>query len=226
MKELTPIKIPLSIKGKTHQAILYVMPDYFSIGTNEDYLRIPMTPILAQKIADHLHFMLPTTKIVDLIYQNAPIKLKPSPLAYGPDMVTPQKFLQHNQIIAKQLTTLQDNQRTLISGHKKDIVISNRLYSQLRQVAIYGWHRKNGRPIQPLSLVHNNEYADYSHGLRLISRFILLDGEKIAMEKVLQDPELAPFFSSEGIMPLTRIPQTTHKNLSSKRTVLPSTKNL
>ncbi len=39
----------------------------------------------------------------------------------------------------------------LIAGHKKDVVITNRLLTMPKRVAIYGWHRPNGSPIQPLA---------------------------------------------------------------------------
>ncbi len=57
----------------------------------------------------------------------------------------------------------------LISGHKKDLVLSNRLRQLPDRVAIYGWHRAPGDPIQPLSTVHGARYVDYSHGVRLVS---------------------------------------------------------
>ena len=45
------------------------------------------------------------------------------------------------------------------------------------KIAIYGWHRLNGAPIQPLSTVHGACYADYSHGIRLVSETVLVDGK-------------------------------------------------
>ena len=35
-----------------------------------------------------------------------------------------------------------------------------KLYEFPDRVAIYGWHRPDGRPIQPLSTVHGFRYAD------------------------------------------------------------------
>ena len=65
----------------------------------------------------------------------------------------------------------------LVSGHKKDVVLTNRLITHPGQIAIYGWHRGIGEPIQPLSTVHGAGYADYSHGIRLVSQMAMIDGK-------------------------------------------------
>jgi hypothetical protein len=66
--------------GKTHKAVYYVTPDYFSIGTNEDWARVPLTPMAARQIADTLHCFLPSRKMVDDIYRAAAVKLEPVPM--------------------------------------------------------------------------------------------------------------------------------------------------
>ncbi len=63
------------------------------------------------------------------------------------------------------------------AGHKKDVVITNRLTREQGRIAIYGWHQPTGIPIQPLSTVHGAGYADYSHGIRLVSDVVLIDGK-------------------------------------------------
>ena len=86
----------------------------------------------------------------------------------------------------------------LISGHKKDVVLTNRLRETIGRIAIYGWHRLSGIPIQPLTIVHGANYADYSHGIRLISNVVLIDGQPRSIYEVLEDPKLAPILSDEG----------------------------
>ncbi|HBZ55180.1 MAG TPA: hypothetical protein DEO88_07230, partial [Syntrophobacteraceae bacterium] len=58
-------------------------------------------------------------------------------------------------------------------------------------IAIYGWHRGMGNPIQPLSTAHGVNYADYSHGVRLVSDIVLIDGKYESIYRILQDPLLA-----------------------------------
>ncbi|MCX8009640.1 MAG: hypothetical protein N3A61_00675, partial [Ignavibacteria bacterium] len=86
-----------------HNVIYYVMPDYLAIGSDEDYCRIPMGPITAQKIANLFGAVMPTTKLVDDIYFKADLKL--APITYKPvgnqNELIP-KFIQHNQEIEAQ----------------------------------------------------------------------------------------------------------------------------
>jgi hypothetical protein len=52
----------------------------------------------------------------------------------------------------------------------------------------YGWHQLNGQPIQPLYTGHINWWVDYSHGIRLISRKISVDGKEMDYTDVLKHP--------------------------------------
>ena len=104
--------------GISHQAVFYVSPDYLSIGTDEDWTRIPLTPMAAQKIADSFHCFLPTSKMVDLIYQQASLKLEPVPMyAFRDSSVT---MWQHHLIIEGQ----RKGRKGLIAGIKKDVVLA------------------------------------------------------------------------------------------------------
>ena len=181
---------------------MHLTNDYLSIGKNSDFIRTPMSPITAQHIADHYGFILPTTKIVDLIYRQARIKLRPITFTPNAAMVSTEKYLQHNNLIAKQLKG--ESLEMLIAGHKKDVVITNKLNHKANKVAIYGWHRKNGKVIQPLSLVHGNHYSDYSHGIRLVSNTVEINGEAYPIEFVLKDPNFAMILSYEGPLRFTR----------------------
>jgi hypothetical protein len=89
----------------------------------------------------------------------------------------------------------------LTAGHKKDLVITRQLWSTPGRVAIYGWHRSDGKPIQSLSTVHGARYADYSHGVRLVSQTLFVDGRPARLLDVLADPQLGPLLSDEGPLP-------------------------
>jgi hypothetical protein len=184
--------------GKYQKVEMNVMPDYLAIGSDKDFIRIPMSPLSAQKIADKYNLVLPTAKIVDEIYKNSSLKYTPSPLPPGKKMVTSDVYKQHNLLIEKQRKGRSLDQ--LASGHKKDVVLTNRLRAQPRKVAIYGWHRPNGKAIQPLSLVHGNYYADYSHGIRLVDPWIKVDGKRRNINTVMSDKNLASLVSNEGKM--------------------------
>jgi hypothetical protein len=148
--------------------------------------------------------MLPTRKMVDAVYRQAVVHAKPHPLPPGPLMTTSDYYLKHAQIVGLELG--QRYRDGLIAGHKKDVVISNLLWSHPSRVAIYGWHNPNGQAIQPLSIIHPNWYADYSHGIRLVRRGMKVDGRIRLVSDVLQDPDLSCLVSDEGPFKLTRQP--------------------
>lgn len=180
--------------GKKIKARYYVMPDYLSIGTEGDWSRIPMTPMAAQKIADSLHCFLPTSKIVDDVYRQASIKLTPVPMYAFRDS-TPTMW-QHHLIIEGQ----RKGRKGLIAGIKKDVVITGKLTrdSKANRVAIYGWHKPDGKAIQPLYTGHVNWYVDYSHGIRLVYRTIWVNGKPMDYIKLLEDRKLHQLLCNEA----------------------------
>ncbi len=192
--------------GQPHTIDLSVTPDYLAIGTDDDFVRIPMTPETAQRIADATGSSLPTTRIVDEIYAAADGRFTPDPLTPGPGMTTNAYYGDHQAAVEAQREREGFENGELLAGHKKDVVLTNRLETQPDRVAIYGWHQPNGRPIQSLSLVHGAYYADYSHGVRLIDDRVHVDGESRALADVLADPNLAHLLSSEGPLRVTRQP--------------------
>ena len=203
-RQLRPVTIRTKTRsGQSVTATIYVTPDYLSVGSDRDYVRVPMNPITAQRIASKLNMFLPTTKMVDAIYRSANVKLAPAPLPPGAQMTTSPYYQKHNTKIEQQLA--RHGTGKLVAGHKKDVVLSNRLTQRPGRVAIYGWHRTSGRPIQPLSLVHHDRYADYSHGVRLVGAQMDINGKTYDVEDVLQSRELSPILSSEGVLLDTKI---------------------
>ncbi|MBS1150832.1 MAG: uncharacterized protein H6Q89_2530 [Myxococcaceae bacterium] len=190
--------------GQSHTVKLQVIPDYVSIGSDADSVRIPMSPITAQKIADATGTSLPTRKIVDSIYRQAEVKLAPQPLPAGPRMMSNEYYAEHDRRVDAQLAGHAPGE--LVAGDKKDLLISPSMDSHPGKVIIYGWHQQNGKPIQPLSWIHENSYADYSHGVRLVSGTVELDGRRVPLADVLKDPNLAPLLSDEGALRNTRFP--------------------
>ena len=93
-------------------------------------------------------------------------------------------FLQHQDLIQQQLGVRQVGQ--LICGIKKDIVLTNHLSEHPHCVAIYGWRKADGTPIQPLYCKHLDTYVDYSHGVRLGRRSVLVDGKARDIRNVLK----------------------------------------
>ena len=165
-----------------------VMSDYLSIGSNEDNVRIPMTPAVAQAIADRTGTSLPTDRIVDDIHSQS-TQLHMAPMSNNRESIG--TYAAHDQRIDGQLGS-GTAPTGLVSGHKKDIVIPARN----GRVAIYGGRWPNGGRIQSYSNVHHSGYEDYSHGARLVSQQITVDGRSMSLSDALADPNLAPLFTN------------------------------
>jgi hypothetical protein len=180
--------------GTKHSATYHVAPDYLAVGADNDFLRVPLTPATATRLSAFFDCALPTRKIVNDVYANATVRLEPQPL--GPPRETVETFVKHNVIIEEQRRGKPGD--ALIAGIKKDVVISNRLKEKPNRVAIYGWHKPDGKPIQPLYVGHAESYVDYSHGIRLVKREMTIDGRKVDAEDVLKDPKLCGALSDEG----------------------------
>ncbi len=199
LRTLTPVSITGTLSdGQEVQVIICVTPDYLAVGNDRDFVRIPMGLPAAAQIADQFGFLLPTTKMVDAIYAQADVRLAPSPMKPTNQMSSTTYLLQHNQTVDGQRAPLGRSLGDLTAGQKKDLVLSLRLRSAPGRVAIYGWHRTNGVPIQPLSTVHGALYADYSHGVRLVSETAFMNGKAYSLADIMQDPNLARIISSEG----------------------------
>jgi hypothetical protein len=206
LRKLKPVELVQPFEeGKTVTATIFVMPDYLAIGSDRDFLLMPMSWLTATEIAVRLGFILPTKKIVDAIFEQSDFHLAPDPMPPNSRMRSVAYFSEHNRRIKEQRVALGCPLGALISGHKKDVVLTNRLGEILGRVAIYGWHRLSGIPIQPLTIAHGANYADYSHGIRLISNVVLIDGEPRSIYDVLEDPKLATILSDEG--PIRKILQ-------------------
>lgn len=118
-------------------------------------------------------------------------------------MISTSAYMDHNHVIE----LARAGRSGLLAGHKKDIVITPRLAAQKDRVAIYGWHQLSGHPIQPLNPAsHSAEYVDYSHGVRLICRDVLIDFQPARFEDILKDKELCELISDEGPSTYTRYP--------------------
>jgi len=185
--------------GKIHQVQYEVLPDYLSVGSDIDFCRIPMNPYTAQQLATDFGASMITAKISDHIYQKAAIKLAPFnyiPVGNANELVS--KFSEHNAQIERQRIEAGGKFGELVAGIKKDIVLSSRIAKQPGKVVIYGWHKPDGKPIQPVYSGHVDWYVDYSHGIRFINNQVLIDGKAMPFSEVLKDPVLYRIFSDES----------------------------
>lgn len=207
-KRFVPIHTEIKdATGKRITATYFVSPDYLGIGSDNDWARINITPGAAQRIADSFHCFLPTRKMVDDIYKAAKIKLEPVPMYAFRDS-TPTMY-HHHLIIEGQ----RKMRKGLIAGIQKDVVISGKLLQDAipnavgtERVAIYGWHKPDGKPIQPLYTGHVNWWVDYSQGIRLVYRIIYVNGIPMDYIDVLKNKTLQHLLCDEDNCDFYRYP--------------------
>lgn len=198
LQELVPVEVSGRARdGSAIRITFCAMPDYLAVGSDRDFVRVPMGLPAAMQIAERFDMLLPTRRMVDQIYRAADLRVAPMPMTPGPQMSSTDYLVRHNRTVEGQVRGASAAGR-LTSGHKKDLVLTNRLSSNRGRVAIYGWHRTNGQAIQPLSTVHGATYADYSHGVRLISQTAYLNGKPVRLTDLMADPDYAALISDEG----------------------------
>ena len=197
----TPVVDSVEILRKKHKVEMWVLPDYVAIGTNDDFVRMPMGPLAAQRIADALDCTLPTPFLVDRIAEASEGHVDIFPFRpLGNRNSQPIVFQDSNNAINAQFKAYGYEFGQFISGLKKDIVLTYKIMTLTeyeRNVAIYGWHHPDGRAQQPLFVRHGNFYVDYSHGVRLIYNKVKIDGVEYNIREILQSPELYRLLSDE-----------------------------
>ena len=204
---------PINVSSSGHTATYYASPDYLAIGSDTDYFLEPTTPLLAQRLADRMGCTLPTRKMVNQIWTNATVKMNPQPITASAAMTTVPVFATNNWMVRTQRNTFTNSQPfgALVSGDKKDVIISTLIYSNLhsgvpKPVVIYGWHYTDGDPIQPAYSGHEETYADYSHGIRFVQMNLTVDGAPNTVTNVLTSSTLASLLSDETVAPNFTIP--------------------
>src|SRR5262249_8872584 len=124
LRKLVPVKLQGQLAtGKDLIATIFVTPDYLAIGSDADFLRIPMNLHTAVAGAQRFGFVLPTRKMVDAIYLQSRYRLVPRPLPAGSQMRSTEYYWTHNELIDDQMHAVGLQLGALVSGDKKDVVI-------------------------------------------------------------------------------------------------------
>lgn len=194
---------PITMKDDKNTLTYLVSNNYLSF---EDII-VPLSAPKAQKFMDTFYCCMPTKKMVDQIWQQSEIKVKQ--IAKGPpydeSMFSIKEIIRNSDLINNELKGL--DRSKLIAGHKKDVVLTNKLApnNPNKRVAIYGWHGKNGVPIQGpgvQAMAHEITYYDYADCIRIISRDCTLNGEVKDILEVLTSDN-AYLLSDEGKLNFT-----------------------
>ena len=186
-----PRMAPLTLVDGSLRVEMMVSSDYLSI----DGIRVSLRPKTAERVADYFGCILPTSVIVDQIWKHADLKV--NPLSIKKNKGSFKSLKDHSQMIDEQIL---NKEFQILAGHKKDIILSDKIPKE--KVIIYGWHRPDGTVVQSKSSIHSESYKDYSHGTRLISRKVIVNGKGYDIWECLGDDDIFHLLSEEKMKPV------------------------
>lgn len=206
-----------------HRLVMRVFRDAMKF----DGIRQPVTAKQMQQIADLTHCMMPTPKILDLVWIQAGqegIQFDPVINHKGkivanltPEIVSP--------LIDIEIEKHLDKPGKLIASVGKYWVLSNRLakwqsltYGKSNSCN-YGWHSSKGlypavtpglKCWQSMGFRHNDIHVDPSQVIRLVSRQAMLTRsgssvpEEVDLHMIAGDAHLAPLINHDGVLSYLR----------------------
>src|SRR5262245_24509297 len=87
----------LYVQAEGVSATLFVSADALKIGSDVDAVRVNLSAGAAQLVADHFGAMLPTSRICDLIWQQASVRLTPCLQTPDQHMGDTSRMLEHSR---------------------------------------------------------------------------------------------------------------------------------
>lgn len=205
-----------------HTGIVFVTQDAIKVG-REDPVRIAMTAPGAQRVANELGALLPTTEIIDTAWRHSLDDGIAFDAITGPSDATMDDtavMLEHDREIER----VRAGRMGLLVNSGKHWALTNKLITSPGRAANYGFFSSRGKYRtlsglqcwQPLSTAHTyppsssdtdmGGQCDYSQKLWLMLGELVVDGRLRPFAEVASDPELAPLVSSEGILRVLRYP--------------------
>lgn len=169
--------------------------------------RFMVSASLAQRCADALEAMLPTTKLMDLRHSQAINKLNATLLTAGPQMSSKQYSIDWNV----KLENKRNGDEGIISDCGKPWIIDNALGAS-QGACLYGFYDvkapfTNSVGMKMWQLVgtrHNEFHFDYSSTLLLMDKNCEIDGQTVSIEDVAKDPVLSNLMNYGGKLNFVR----------------------
>lgn len=211
--------VPIISKYKNYTATFRVFEDALKI---ED-VRINVSAMLQQNIADLLGCVLLTAKLADLIHSQAKTIIPPLPRKiYN----STKQMIAHSLDIDHALKKYNYTDGLVSTVGKHWIIDETLRYPKFKNMSInYGWHFNgssyagikgekivsykeipNVRVIQGRGYRHDHSHADYSQVCVLVSRSCDINGQSMDMIDLLKDEELAFLANHSGKMSVFRQP--------------------
>lgn len=169
----------------------------------EGICRVNVSHPTASRIGLLLEAYVPTSRISDLAWRAAQVRVGPQTQTPDAAMMNTSRMLQHSTAIDENAGITGGFVRTV----GKDYLASPQ--NARDKCTIGGWHWEKagfrspgGAPVlQPVANSHEASYRDYSHNPTFVRRWMLVDGREMDVAQVASDPELYPLVSDEGQIP-------------------------
>ncbi len=207
-----------------HKLRIAVMRDALKVNN----VRWPATAKHMQQVADELGAMLPTPKVLDLIWQEAGrtgTQFDPVINHRYPGktvIVALMPIVDVSKLVDEKIEAAKDVGGVIASVGKYWVLTNALLGGRfgVAQACNYGWH-SSGAPYaavtpglkvwQSVGSRHNNEHVDPSQVVRLMHREAWLtrpgeEEELVDLHQIAIDPVLAPLISHEGPLRVLRQP--------------------
>jgi hypothetical protein len=196
---------PVSTRQGLHTGTFYCSPDFLSIGDDLDFVRARINGATAELIGRAIGAVLPTKKMVDLIYAaSRKLSAQPWGAPYDRSMMATSRWRRQDKKVNEQASDAMYGRGELWEGHAKNVVVGAGLAAKRGEnIGIYGWFDEKGKAIQGPTVnwgSHEWTYTDYSQCIRFIHKDMLVDGVTTSVSAVLQNKELAPLISDEGTL--------------------------
>ncbi|MEM9696041.1 MAG: hypothetical protein AAGA56_26090 [Myxococcota bacterium] len=199
--------VPVDFSRERDGSVLgYVLPDYLAIGDDRDFAYARLAAFDAQRIATRWKCHLPTPFMVDAIFRAAQFRFAANGLVGRSQVDWRRQAQKYDARLMRQRRQHVPEPENLVAGHLKDIVATPARRRKPYRVAIYGMHQRSGRATQPLSLYHRLDYVDYSHGVRLVSDRLRVDGKERSLRRCLERRDCLSHLSAGVALPLPSYP--------------------
>jgi len=170
-----PRWVTLTTRFRGHTAEIEVSADALKLQG----VRFDLTAVGAQQVADMLGTILPTPRILEVVWEQADIQLKPCTLPSDAKMADTSRMVQHSRCVDQSI----GDRKGLVANVGKHWVLSNRLLERRDAAANFGWFRHGRRPIQTVGTRHDTAHTDYSQIVRLVKPTIRVNGHPMSPTK-------------------------------------------
>jgi hypothetical protein len=197
LRELGRVELTGEVDGRTRRVTFWATPDYLAVGSDSDFVTVPVSPGTALRIAELVGGSLPTPRMVDAVRARlAPIRIPPDEY-----ITTVAYFVRHDRLVHAQRRLHRVPPGVFVAGHKVDVVLATGTLATGTlapgaSAGIYGWHRMDGTPIQPLYADIRETWVSYNLGVRLLDRGLLVDGVRRDLQDALRDPGISPLLTA------------------------------